>query len=84
MQLGSVIYPEYPIRSITEAYAQVQKCVGVQDSFHGINIKPWVYKDSNVIIGIDTEKVVQAGFTADNTKAGSLLTIKLKQPSAIL
>ncbi len=71
-------------RSITEAYAQAQKGLGVQDSFRGINLKPWDYKDSKFIIGIDAEKVVQAGFTCEKTKAGSLLTIKAKQPSAIL
>ena len=75
------MFPEYPVRSITEAYAQLQKCLGVQDSaFTGINIKPEDYRDSKFIIGIDCEKVVQAGFTGENTKAGSLLTIKLKQP----
>ena len=49
----------------------------------GVQIKPEDYRDSKFIIGIDTEKISQAGFTGENTKAGSLLTLKLKQNSAI-
>ena len=56
----------------------------MQDSaFTGINIKPEDYRDSKFIIGIDCDKVVQAGFAGENTKAGSLLTLKLKQPGTI-
>ena len=84
MQLASKMYPEYPMRTITEAFTQLQKCLGVQvqdSAFTGINIKPEDYRDSNfIIIGIDCEKVAQAGFTGENTKSGSLLTLKLKQP----
>jgi hypothetical protein len=32
-------------------------------------------------VGIDTEKIFKAGFTGMNTKAGDLMTIKLKQAS---
>ena len=35
------------------------------------------------ICGIDTEKVLEAGFTGMNTKDGDLMTIKVKQASGI-
>jgi DNA polymerase III alpha subunit len=42
MQLGSKMYPEYPIRSAQEAFTQLQKCLGIQDSaFTGIEIQPY-------------------------------------------
>ena len=31
-----------------------------------------------MIIGIDTEKVIEAGWTGINTRAGDLLTVKFK------
>jgi hypothetical protein len=34
-------------------------------------------------VGIDTEKILEAGFTGMNTKAGDLMTIKVKQASGI-
>jgi hypothetical protein len=42
------------------------------------------YKPTKFILGIDTEKVLEAGFTGLNTRAGDLLTVKFKyaQPSA--
>ena len=82
MQLGSKMFPEYPIRSAQEAFTQLQKCLGIQDSaFMGIEIQPYNYLNDKFIIGIDTEKVINASFTGENTKSGSLMTLKLKQNS---
>ena len=35
-------------------------------------------KSTKYILGIDTEKVLEAGFTGLNTRAGDLLTVKFK------
>jgi hypothetical protein len=41
------------------------------------------YRSHKFIVGIDTEKILEAGFTGMNTKAGDLMTIKVKQASGI-
>ncbi len=42
-------------------------------SVMGIQIKAEDYRDRSFIIGIDTEKVISAGLTGENTKAGFTL-----------
>ena len=79
MQIGSKLYPEYPIRSHQEAYYQLRKTLGHQSStVHNFTIKPFEYKSTKFVIGIDTEKVLEAGFTGLNTRSGDLLTVKFK------
>ena len=78
------MYPEYPIRSVQEAFTQLVKCLGINNSaFHGIDIITQEYRSHKFIIGIDTEKILEAGFTGINTKAGDLMVIKVKQNSGI-
>jgi hypothetical protein len=84
IQIGSKLYPEYPIRSIQEAFTQLVKCLGINNSaFHGVDIYPLEYRSHKFIIGIDTEKILEAGFTGINTKAGDLMVVKVKQASGI-
>ena len=72
--------PEYPIWSTQEAFYQLRKCLGVHaTSFHSIDITPIEYKSTKYIVGIDTEKVLSAGFTGLNTKAGDLMTVKFNR-----
>ena len=79
MQIGSKLYPEYPIRSHAEAYYQLRKTLGHQSStVHNFAITAGEYKATKFVIGIDTEKVLEAGFTGLNTRAGDLLTVKFK------
>ncbi len=41
IQIGSKVYPEYPIRSHPEAFYQLTKCLGVQASdIHNLDINP--------------------------------------------
>ena len=84
IQIGSKMYPEYPIRSIQEAFSQLVKCLGINNSaFHGVELIPLEYRSHKFIIGIDTEKILEAGFTGINTKAGDLMCIKVKQNTGI-
>ena len=83
-QIGSKLYPEYPIRSVQEAFTQLATCLGINNSaFHGVDIYPLEYRSHKFIVGIDTEKILEAGFTGINTKAGDLMVIKVKQSSGI-
>jgi hypothetical protein len=83
VQIGSKLYPEYPMRSTAEVFYQLNKTLGIHtSSFYGVDITPLQWQNYRFIVGIDTEKVLSAGFTGLNTKAGDLLTIKIKHVSA--
>ena len=49
-----------------------------QSSFHSLDIDPLEYRTHKFIVGIDTEKVLQASFSGENIKNGSLLTLMMK------
>ena len=79
IQIGSKLIPEYPMRSVAECFYQLRKTLGIHtSSFYNVDIKNWEYTSCKFKIGIDTEKVLAAGFTGLNTKAGDLMTIKVK------
>ena len=83
LQIGGKKFPEYPLRSQAATYAALRKCLGVQQSsFHSINIDPFEYRTHKFIIGIDT-KVLQASFSGENIKNGSLLTLLMKNNSSL-
>ena len=83
IQIGSKLFPEYPSRSVAEQFSQLKKCLGVHGSpFHSLNINGGQYKNYKFVAGFDTEKVISAGYTGLNSKAGSLLTIKSKPVDA--
>ena len=76
------MFPEYPIRSTSEAFSHLRKCMGIQNStFHSVDVSALEYRQHKFIVGIDTEKVLAASFTGENLKSGSLITIKLKNGS---
>lgn len=78
IQVGSKLFPEYPIRSHAEAFYQLQKTLGVQAStLHNFDINACEYRDSKFILGIDTEKVLEAGYTGLNTRAGDMMRVRL-------
>ena len=81
LQIGSKYFPEYPIKSAAEAFYQLRKTLGIQgSSWHGIAIRPLDYTNCKFIVGIDTEKMLDAGFTGLNSKAGDLMTVRVKTP----
>ena len=83
LQIGSKIYPEYPVRSHSEAYYQLKKTLGIQTSdVHSFDITPLEYRYNKLIMGIDTEKVLDAGWTGINTRAGDLLRVTFEYNSA--
>ena len=53
-----------------------------QSPFHSLDITGAQYRDYKFIAAIDTEKVLEAGFTGLNTRAGDLMTIKVKPVDA--
>ena len=64
LQIGSKMFPEYPARSIAETFYQLKKALGIQGSaFHSLSFTPIQYRTDHFIIGVDTEKILEAGFT---------------------
>ena len=79
LQIGSKLFPEYPIRSHQEAFYQLKKTLGIQSSaVHNFNIESVQYRDYKFVLGTDCEKVLDAGFTGINTRAGDLMSVKFK------
>jgi hypothetical protein len=79
LQIGSKLFPEYPVRSHNEAYYQLKKSLGVQASaLHNFDISALEFRDNHFILATDTEKVLDAGFTGINTRAGDLMSVSLK------
>ena len=82
LQIGSKLFPEYPIRSHNEAFYQLKKTLGVQASaVHNFDVTASQYRSNRFILGTDCEKVLDAGFTGLNTRAGDLMTVKFKYAS---
>ena len=79
VQIGSKLYPEMSVRSVSESMYQLLKCVGIlNSSVHSLDITNRDYYTYKFIIGLDLEKVLNAGFTGLNSKAGDLISIKTK------
>ena len=79
MQIGSLLYPQQRIRSHAESMYQLKKCLGLaSSSVHNFDISGLEYRNSKFIIGIDTEKIIEAGWTGLNTRSGDLLSIFFK------
>ena len=76
IQLGSKLYPEYPNMSHAESFYQLRKTLGVQSSkVHSFDINSHDYRTWKFVIGIDMERVLEAGFTGMNTRAGDILNV---------
>ena len=79
IQVGSKLFPEYPVRSVSESFSQLKKCLGIiASNFHSVSFTPKQYRYDHFIIGVDTEKAIMAGFTGLNTRQGDLLSVKVK------
>lgn len=90
VQIGSETHPEYPIRSSKEAYYHLTKTLPFDDRInshnlehhtHSLDIAPRQYFSNKFIVGIDTEKVHDAAYTAKDLRAGDLLTVKCTFPT---
>ena len=84
IQVGSKLMPEYPVKTTREAFTQLRKCLGIHNStWHSIDITEQQYRSFRFIFGIDCEKMLSSGFTGLNTKAGDLMTIRVKCLGAV-
>ena len=80
--LGAKQYPNQPLRSHSEAFYQLRKCLGVQSSnVHSFGCTAQEYRRRKFILGIDLETILEASFSGRDTRAGGLLNIKVDQIS---
>ena len=78
VQIGSKLYPEYPMRSHSECFYSLRKALGLQaNNLHSIDIDGDSYRSNKFIVGIDTEKLLGLSFTGSNTR-NSVMTVHLK------
>ena len=82
VQIGSKLYPEYPIRSLAEAYYQLRKTVGLHFGNEQMAINDKSYREDSFIAAIDLEKVLGAAFTGTNTMDGQLMILRFKPANA--
>ena len=79
LQLGSALYPEYPVRSSAESFYNLKKGLGIIASpLHGFYMEPRMYRSTHFACCFDLEKVLDANFTGINTRSGQLLTVRAK------
>ena len=77
LQLGSKLYPEYPIRSHAEAYYNLRKSLGVQSSnVHNFDINAHDYRTWKFVWGTDMERVIDSFGSGMNTRAGDILNVR--------
>ena len=57
VQIGSKMIPDYPVRSLAQAFYELRKALGIASSpFHSISIRADQYLDTHYIMGIDTAR----------------------------
>ena len=79
IQIGSKMYPEYPCRSLAQAFYELKKALGIASSaYHSISPTRAQYSGDHFIGGCDLEKICEASWTGLNTKQGDLMTIRAK------
>ena len=84
IQIGSKLYPEYPIRSLSEAFYQLRKTLGLHFGNDSLNIHRFCYYTNAFVAAIDLEKVLGASFSGMNTMSGDLLTIRMKSANGTI
>ena len=80
IQVGSKLFPEYPVTSLAEAFAALRKALSEANGshYHALSIKAPRYQKDKFVIAVQTSKLLTAGFTGINTRSGDLMTIKAK------
>ena len=80
LAIGSKLFPEDPLRGHREAYYQLQKTLGMRaNGMHSFDVSGPDYHETKFIIGVDCEKIIEAGFTGLNTRStGDLMVVRFK------
>ena len=75
--------PEYPARSLAETFYQLNELLGIQGSaFHNVAMSPAQYRSDHFVIGVDTERVLESGFSGLNTRVAVPMLVRAKGANA--
>ena len=78
IKLGPKLYPEYPVKSISEAFCILKQTLNLPDwGLHSVGIDYGQYITNKFIFAMSFEKVPEASWTGTSTKTGQILLIKL-------
>ena len=78
IQLGSKLYPEYPVCSVSECFSILKQSLNLPDEhLHSVGIDFRQYCRDKFIFAMSFEKVPESSWTGTNTKSGQLLIIKV-------
>ncbi len=68
------MFRECPIRDVRKAFTQSAKSLKIYNrALHGVDIHRLEYRSYKFVLGIDTGKILEAGFTGNSAKAGDLM-----------
>ena len=85
LQLGSKLFPEYPCKSITQAFYYLRKALNLPLFHqHHLSIEFNQYKSNKFIFAMNMEKVPDSRYTGINTKSGQRLLIRVKPSGSTL
>ena len=77
LQLGSKLWPEQPMSSLTEMYETLRKAVGTHNQdIKSISLDRVDYVNNSFILGVDLEKNLGDPFSSQNTRAGDVLSLR--------
>ena len=78
LQLGSKLYPEYPVRSISECFSILKQTLNIPYyHMHSVGIDYKQYISNKFIFAMDFQKMPEASFTGQSTKGGEQLLVKV-------
>ena len=78
IQIGSKLFPEYPVRSISECFSILKQTLNMPEyHMHSVGIDYKAYISNKFIFGISFEKMPESGWTGLSTKSGEQLLVKV-------
>jgi len=77
LQVGGKSFPQMPINSVAESWAQLRKAVAAYGK-HPLSTKAREYHSTKFVQGLDLEKLSGVGYTGLSTKNGEMITVKVK------
>ena len=78
IQIGSKLFPEYPVRSISECFSILKQTLNMPEyHMHSVGIDYKAYISNKFIFGLSFEKMPESGWTGLSTKSGEQLLVKV-------